>query len=95
MMNRNYIIYNGDVIIEEGARDVSWSEVRQERKQWFEVTDLWYLKDRWDQLSTVKKGELNSFREELRDLPQAYDDPNEAADNFPEPQEWFKLEVTQ
>lgn len=77
-------------IISTVQMDVTWRQVRMERTKWFKVTDLWYLKDRWDGLSTVQKGELNSFRLEMRDLPQTYSTANEAMDNFPEPQEWFE-----
>tara|TARA_R100000654_G_scaffold56659_2_gene83076 strand:+ start:774 stop:1049 length:276 start_codon:yes stop_codon:yes gene_type:complete len=70
-------------------RNVEWDEVRMERDRMFKITDLWYLKDRWDNLSTTEKGQLNSFRQAMRDLPQTYDNANDAADNFPIPEEWF------
>lgn len=69
--------------------DISWSKVKLMRKSWLEITDLWYLKDRWDELTSTAKGQLNTFRQELRDLPQTYESANDAADNFPEPEEWF------
>lgn len=76
-------------LIAEDMRDIEWDEVRKERQRWLKITDLWYFKDRWDALSSTKKGQLNTFRQELRDLPDNYTTANEAADNFPEPQEWF------
>ena len=76
-------------LIAEDMRDIEWDEVRKERKRWLEITDLWYFKDRWDALSSTKKGQLNTFRQQLRDLPENYPTANEAADNFPEPQGWF------
>lgn len=88
-MNRSYTVLNGTEVIETGEHDVEWSDVKTEREMWFKITDLWYLKDRWDALSSSKKGKLNSFRQALRDLPQNYESPNDAADNFPEPEEWF------
>tara|TARA_R100001244_G_scaffold87207_1_gene66759 strand:+ start:671 stop:928 length:258 start_codon:yes stop_codon:yes gene_type:complete len=69
--------------------DISWGEIRLTRKNWLETTDLWYLKDRWDELSSAAKGQLNSFRQDLRDLPQSYESANDAADNFPTPEDWF------
>ena len=73
----------------ESTFDVDWSEVRGMRKGLLQQTDLWYLKDRWDNLSSAAKGKLNTLRKTLRDLPQTYDNPNDAFDNFPEPEEWM------
>ena len=89
MFNNRVIILNGDEVISDTIKDTSWSEIKKLRSIYFKKTDLWYLKDRWDNLSTIKKGELNSFRQALRDLPQNYATANEAADNFPEPAEWI------
>jgi len=88
-MNRRSIIYDGDSIIQDILVNVSWRTVRSERENWLVQTDLWYLKDRWDSLSSKKKGELNAFRQALRNLPQTYTEANDAADNFPTPEDWF------
>lgn len=88
-MDRSYTIFQGSEIIEQGMYDIQWSDVKRERKRWLERTDLWYLKDRWDALNSTEKGQLNSFRQSLRDLPQNWPTANEAADNFPEPEDWF------
>jgi hypothetical protein len=77
------------IIGQDPVRVFDWEEVKTVRESWFIITDLWYLKDRWDSLSSTKKGELNSFREALRNLPQTYTDATDAADNFPTPEEWF------
>jgi hypothetical protein len=65
-------------------KDVSWTEVRQIRRSALQLADLWYLPDRWDTLTATQQDNLNIFRQALRDLPQNYDDPNDAADNWPE-----------
>lgn len=70
-------------------RDVSWEEFRLVRNEYLSVTDCHYVSDRWALLSTVKKGQLNTWRQAMRDLPQDYDDPNDAWDNMPEPMDWF------
>ena len=90
MIDRSHTVFDaeGNVILEEMIT-VSWSHVKEVRRYWLEKTDLWYLKDRWDNLSTTAKGELNTFRQTLRDLPQNYEAANDAADNFPAPEEWF------
>jgi len=88
-MDRREAVYHGTELISETFRDVSWERIRSERKQWFAITDLWYLKDRWDNLSSSHKGILNSFRQTLRDLPQNHTTANQACDAFPEAEEWF------
>jgi len=89
-MNRSWTRYAGTEIIESGTVDVSWEDVRAHRDALLLKTDLFYLKDRWDALSSTAKGQLNAYRTALRDLPQTYpDSPNDAADNFPVPEEWF------
>ncbi len=90
MIDRSHTVFDaeGEIILEE-MLDVSWDYVKSIRTYWFEITDLWYLKDRWDDLSTTAKGELNTFRQTLRDLPQTYESANDAADNFPAPENWF------
>tara|TARA_R100000278_G_scaffold92180_1_gene70216 strand:- start:673 stop:951 length:279 start_codon:yes stop_codon:yes gene_type:complete len=67
----------------------SWDAVREARNEALVSTDLWYLKDRWDNLSSTAKGQLNSYRESLRDLPQNYSTPDEAVENWPEREDWF------
>ena len=83
--------------IEITYNNVSWDDIRTARTDWLEKTDLWYLGDRWDSLSTYEKGQLNSFRQTLRDIPQTYYDEddletqgaNNACDNLPIPEVWF------
>jgi len=62
-MNRNHTVTNhlGE-LISFTQIDLTWEDIRDERRRWFKVIDLWYFKDRWDGLSSVRKGELNSFR---------------------------------
>ena len=46
----------------DGAIGFTWIEVRLSREEALKSTDLWYLKDRWDNLTTTQKGQLNSYR---------------------------------
>jgi len=71
-----------------GQSSSSWGEVRKRRNNLLKLSDLWYLKDRWDGFNTTQKGELNSFRAALRDLPESYDTPAEAWLNMPVAPEW-------
>ena len=76
-------------ILIDGSIGFTWSEVRVSRDEALKSTDLWYLKDRWDNLTTTAKGQLNTYRQLLRDLPQTYSDPDEAVENWPIREEWF------
>tara|TARA_Y100000356_G_C11091770_1_gene199636 strand:- start:4 stop:246 length:243 start_codon:yes stop_codon:yes gene_type:complete len=67
----------------------SWDQIRDSRNTALVSTDLWYLKDRWDNLSSTAKGQLNSYRQALRDLPQTYSTPEEAVENWPVREDWF------
>lgn len=75
--------------------DRSWEQVREARDIYLKRADRYYITDRWNLYSTTKKGEMNSYRQELRDLPQTYSDANEAWDNVPEPPEWARDIITE
>jgi len=79
---------NGN-LLSESYIDLDWDIVKIERKRCLEKTDLWYLNDRWEKLTTTQKDKLNTFRQTLRDLPSNYESANDAADNFPIPEDWF------
>jgi len=76
MMNRRFLIYDGTTVLEDGMREVDWSEVRNVRDSELERTDHWALKDR------VMSQEKKDYRQALRDLG-GFDDANSAADNWP------------
>ena len=88
-MRRNEVIFDAEGNETTNTYNVDWETVTDMRKALLEQTDLWYLKDRWDNLSTTNKGKLNTLRQALRDLPQTYDNPNDAFDNFPLPEDWM------
>jgi len=77
-MDRNFTRFRGQEIIEQGKRDFDWKAVRRERDRALADTDWRALKDR------VLPNEWKEFRDLLRTLPQRFDDPNDAADNWPE-----------
>jgi len=76
-MDRGYIRFHGSQIIEQGAYDVTWDLVRKERNHALTECDWRAVKDRT--LTTAWK----EYRKALRDLPQTYDNANDAADNWP------------
>jgi len=77
MMNRRFLIYDGEDVIEDSMRDVEWPEVRAARDQALKDSDWRAMKDR------VLSSKWKEFRDLLRTLPQRFVDPNDAADNFP------------
>ncbi|HIA00743.1 MAG TPA: hypothetical protein EYN66_02325 [Myxococcales bacterium] len=59
------------------SRDVTWLEVRAHRDAALAASDWRAVKDR------VLPNAWKEFRDLLRTLPQRFDDPNDAADNWP------------
>ena len=90
-MDRVEYVFAGSELIETIYHDIDWPTLRGFRKKVLQKLDEWYLKDRWDELSSTKKGQLNAYRKALRDLPQDYpgDNANDACDNWPEAEDWF------
>jgi len=76
-MIRNFKIFHGDEVVDEGEHDVTWAQVRNERNAELRETDWRAVKDRV--LSTAWK----EYRQALRDLPQDHAESNDAADNWP------------
>jgi len=77
-MQRQWIIYDGDEVIDSGQHEVSWHQVRRERDRVLAETDWRAVKDR-----TMSQA-WKDFRQALRDLPQDHEEANDAADNWPE-----------
>jgi len=88
LMSRNREIWGAEGLIESSLDDVTWDQVKGIRLEWLDRTDKFYVADRWDLLSSTSKGQLNSFRADLRDITE-HPDANTAADNMPDAQEWF------
>jgi hypothetical protein len=80
-MNRRFLIYDGEDVIEDSMREVDWHEVRAARDQALVDTDWRAGKD--VVLSTAWK----EYRQALRDLPQDHAESNDAADAWPSPPE--------
>ena len=77
-MNRKTIVYNGDEIISQTFRDMSWDEVRDERNMLLMISDWRFMSDQ------SPSDEWIAYRVFLRDLPQNYDEANDAADAWNE-----------
>jgi len=76
-MIRNFKIFHGDEVVDEGKHDVTWTQVRKQRDAELRDTDWRAVKDRV--LPTVWK----DYREALRNLPQDHAEANDAADAWP------------
>ena len=77
-MERSWQKFENGVEIDSGMHEVDWEHVRRVRDQALSESDWRALKD--VTLSAVWR----DYREALRTLPQRFEDPNEAADHFPE-----------
>jgi len=78
MYSRNYRIFEGKTLIEEGQHDVDWDTIRHRRDSALKDSDWRAVKDR------VLPNEWKDYRQALRDLPQNFDSANDAADHWPQ-----------
>ena len=74
---RQFRVYDGSEIIEEGEVEMTWEQVRQIRDKELAASDWRALKD------VVLPNAWKEYRQALRDLPQDHDTANDAADNWP------------
>ena len=77
-MYRNTRHYDGETLIEETFRDVTWEDVRFNRDKALADSDWTAVKDR-----TMSQA-WKDYRQALRDLPQDFTEANDAVDNWPE-----------
>ena len=76
-MYRNTRHWDGETLLEETVRDVTWDEVRRARDKALADSDWRAVKDRT--MSQAGK----DYRQALRVLPQNHETANDAADNWP------------
>ncbi len=77
-MNRRNIVYAGDEIFSDTLFDVTWEQVRYEREIALHTSDWRFMSDQ------SPSDEWIAYRSFLRDLPQNYDEANDAADAWNE-----------
>jgi len=78
MIDRSEQIYHGKELISESFRDVEWDEVREWRNLILKESDWRFMSDQ------SPSDEWIAYRVFLRDLPQNYDEANDAADAWNE-----------
>jgi hypothetical protein len=52
-----------------------WKEVRLKRNQLLQESDVYVLPDKWISMTTEEQELWSTYRQNLRDLPQNYDEP--------------------
>ena len=78
MMNRNWEKFEGGVLIESGQYTVNWDDLRAARDCELKNSDWRFMSDQ------TPSDEWIAYRSFLRDLPQNYDEANDAADAWNE-----------
>ena len=68
---------------------MEWDELRGIRQGLMKEMDVHQLSIVYDNLTDEQKTELQQYRQDLLDLPQNYDTPQEAYDNIPTKSEWM------
>ena len=74
---RQFRVYDGSEIIEEGEVEMTWEQVRQIRDKELAASDWRALKD------VVLPNAWKDYRQALRDITE-HPDANTAADHWPE-----------
>jgi Phage tail assembly chaperone protein len=53
-----------------------WNSIRSQRDELLRQSDIYVLVDRWNTMDVNKQQEWVIYRQQLRDLPQTYTDPD-------------------
>jgi len=77
-LSRTIQIYTAGELIEELVKDCSWNEIRAQREIELKESDWRFMSDR------SPSQEWIDYRQFMRDLPQNYDEANDAADAWNE-----------
>ena len=68
---------------------MEWDELRGIRQGLLKGMDVYQLSIVYDGLTDTQKAGLQQYRQDLLDLPQNYNTPQEAYDNIPTKPEWM------
>ncbi len=68
---------------------MEWDELRGIRQGLMKEMDIHQLSIVYNSLTDTQKTALQQYRQDLLDLPQNYDTPQEAYDNIPDKPEWM------
>ena len=68
---------------------MEWDELRGIRQGLMKEMDIYQLSIIYNSLTDEQKTELQQYRQDLLNLPQNYDTPQESYDNIPDKPEWM------
>ena len=68
---------------------MEWDELRGIRQGLMKEMDIHQLSIVYNSLTDTQKTALQQYRQDLLDLPQNYDTPQEAYDNIPTKPDWM------
>jgi hypothetical protein len=68
---------------------MEWDELRGIRQGLMKKMDIYQLAIVYEALTTAQQTELQQYRQDLLDLPQDYETPQEAYDNIPAKPDWM------
>ena len=68
---------------------MEWDELRGIRQGLMKKMDIYQLAIVYAELTNTQQIELQQYRQDLLDLPQNYNTPQEAYDNIPAKPEWM------
>ncbi len=68
---------------------MNWDELRGFRDERLVMMDKYQYAILWEGLTEQQKTELRQYRQDLLDLPQNYNTPQEAFDNLPVKPNWM------
>ena len=69
---------------------MDWDELRGLRDAELKRVDVYQGVILYNSLTTRRKNQVAKYRQALLDLPQEYDDPQDALENFPKKPTWMK-----
>jgi len=88
MESRRKIVLAGTEVISDEMVDRTWDYVRHHRTKWLTTSDQFTSMQ--DRFSDEEWESLLTYRQALRDLPQTFESPNEACDNWPPRPDFMK-----
>jgi hypothetical protein len=57
--------------------EAEWVQVRAQRDQLLSQSDVYVLPDRWASMTSEQQTAWSEYRQELRNIPETYEDPAE------------------
>lgn len=68
---------NGQFLPKPRNIEAEWNQIRVRRDKLLSESDVYVLSDRWELMTSEQQTVWSAYRQELRDIPQTYEDPAE------------------